>query len=118
VVITLPTSVKVPGVIRKVSAEFDAQGKANTEIEIPEQDVLGSLEAASVDVEFVIGKRNDVLAVPITALVALADGGFGVELAEGKTSRVIPVSVGLFARGYVEVAGEGVAEGVLVRVPK
>lgn len=118
VVVTLPTNVKVPGTIRKVSAQFDAQGKANTEIEIPKQDVLGSLEAASVDVEFVIGKRSDVLAIPITALVALADGGYGIEIVDGKSSRVIPVSTGLFARGYVEVSGEGVAEGVIVRVPK
>jgi multidrug efflux pump subunit AcrA (membrane-fusion protein) len=118
VVVTLPTNVKVPGVIRKVSAQFDAQGKANTEIEVPKQDALGSLEAASVDVEFVIGKRSDVLAVPITALVALADGGFGVEIVEGKTSRMIPVTTGLFARGHVEISGKDIAEGVSVRVPK
>lgn len=118
VVVTLPTDVKVSGVIRKVGAQFDAKGQANTEIEIADQAALGSLEAASVDVEFVIGKRSDVLAVPIIALVALSEGGFGIEVVEGNTSRLLPVSTGLFARGSVEISGKGIAEGLTVRVPK
>jgi DUF917 family protein len=105
-------------VIGKVSTHFDKDGKADTEIDIPEQSALGSLEAASVDVEFVVGKRADVLAVPVTALVALAGGGYGVEVVQGDVSRVVPVSTGLFANGNVEISGKDIAEGVTVRVPK
>jgi hypothetical protein len=118
VVVTLPNNAKVAGVIGKVSTLFDKDGKADTEIDIPEQAALGSLEAASVDVEFVVGKRADVLAVPITALVALAGGGYGVELVQGEASRVVPVTTGLFASGNVEISGKDIAEGVAVRVPK
>jgi multidrug efflux pump subunit AcrA (membrane-fusion protein) len=118
VIVTLPNNAKVPGVIGKVSSVFDKDGKADTEIDIPDQAALGSLEAASVDVEFVVGKRTDVLAVPITALVALAGGGYGVEVVQGDVSRVVPVTTGLFANGNVEISGKDIAEGVTVRVPK
>jgi uncharacterized Zn-binding protein involved in type VI secretion len=117
VVVTLPTNVEVQGVIAEVSTVFDAQGLAITEIAIPDQATLGTLEAASVDVEFVVGKRTDVLAVPIAALLALPEGGFGVELVDGTSRRIVPVSTGLFARGSVEISGPDIAEGLAVGVP-
>lgn len=119
VVVTLPTNAEVPGVIAEVGTVFDEQGLAITEIAIPDQAALGSLEAASVDVEFVIGRREGVLAVPVAALLALPQGGFGVELVgdEGST-QIVPVSTGLFARGSVEISGAGIAEGLAVRVPQ
>lgn len=118
VTVTLPTNVKVSGVINKVGAVFDKNGKADAEIGIPDQQALGSLEAASVDVEFVVGKRADVLAVPVAALLALSGGGYGVEVVEGDVARVVPVVTGLFASGNVEVSGKGIVEGTAVRVPK
>jgi hypothetical protein len=116
--VTLPTNIVAAGVISKVGGQFNAEGKADAEITIPDQEALGTIEAASVEVEFVVGKRSDVLAVPVTALVALASGGFGVELVEGNSSRIVPVQTGLFARGYVEISGDGIAEGLIVRVPQ
>ena len=118
VTVTLPTNVKVAGVINHVSTVFDKDGKADAEIDIPMQQALGSLEAASVDVEFVVGKRADVLAVPVAALLALPGGGYGVEVVEGSAVRVVPVVTGLFASGNVEISGEGITAGVIVRVPK
>lgn len=114
VVVTLPTQAQVPGVIAEVSTVFDANGLANTEVAIPGQVALGTLEAASVDVEFVIGRREDVLAVPVGALLALPEGGFGVEVVESSATRVVPVDTGLFARGRVEISGEGITEGLSV----
>lgn len=118
VVITLPTNADVQGVIAEVSTVFDEQGLATAEIEVPDQASLGTLEAASVDVEFVVGRREGVLAVPVGALLALPEGGFGVELVEGGSARVVPVTTGLFARGSVEISGAEIAEGLAVRVPQ
>ncbi|TDD39222.1 efflux RND transporter periplasmic adaptor subunit [Actinomadura sp. KC06] len=73
---------------------------------------------ASVDVTFTAGEREDVLTVPVSALVALREGGFGVEVVKGGASSYVPVETGLFADGKVEVSGQGIAEGVLVGVPK
>jgi hypothetical protein len=59
-----------------------------------------------------------VLAVPVTALVALSEGGYAVEVqgADG-TTRLIAVETGLFADGTVEVTGSGLEAGMLVIVP-
>jgi hypothetical protein len=71
-----------------------------------------------VDVDFVSNKRANVLAVPVVALLALPQGGFGVEVVQGTRTRIVPVTTGMFAAGRVEVRGQGIAEGVRVGVPK
>ena len=55
---------------------------------------------------------TDVLVVPVTALVALSGGGYGLEkvLADGST-QYVPVTAGAFAGTSVEVSGDDVAEG-------
>ncbi|MGW0660939.1 peptidoglycan-binding protein [Streptodolium elevatio] len=73
---------------------------------------------AAVDVTFTAGTRDDVLTVPVAALVALPSGGFGVEVVTGATTRYVPVATGLFAAGRVEVSGEGLTEGTTVGMPK
>ncbi|GGQ07620.1 hypothetical protein BKA00_007400 [Actinomadura coerulea] len=73
---------------------------------------------ASADVRFTAGRRENVLTVPVSALVALREGGFGVEVVKGGAPSYVPVETGLFADGKVEVSGPGIAEGVLVGVPK
>ncbi|MBI4219261.1 MAG: peptidoglycan-binding protein [Chloroflexi bacterium] len=87
-------------------------------VTIADQEAFGSLDAAPVDVDFVSEERKDVLAVPVAALLALADGGFGVEIVDGSTARIVPVRTGMFAAGRVEVSGEGIADGVTVGVPR
>jgi hypothetical protein len=52
------------------------------------------------------------------ALVALAGGGYGVEVLDGSASRYLRVETGLFAAGRVEVTGDGIAEGMTVGMPK
>jgi peptidoglycan hydrolase-like protein with peptidoglycan-binding domain len=87
-------------------------------VAIPDQKALGAIEAAPVDVDFVSGKRENVLAVPVTALLALPQGGYGVEVVSGARARVVPVKTGMFAGGQVEVSGKAIAEGVPVGVAK
>jgi putative peptidoglycan binding protein len=76
---------------------------------------LGRLDEAPVSVGLAQESRKDVLAVPVEALVAGRGGGYGVELAARR--RIVPVEVGLFAGGYVEIEGSGIREGVRVVVP-
>ena len=63
--------------------------------------------------------RKNVLYVPVTALISISADQFGVEIvaADGSTKQV-PVKVGLFAGGHVEISGAGIAEGQRVVVPK
>ncbi|MER7394715.1 peptidoglycan-binding domain-containing protein [Streptomyces sp. NPDC000151] len=103
----------------------DAGSKAATVsvvITFDDQDALGRMESGPVTVRYVVEQRKGVLTVPVAALVALAEGGHGVELAEGSggggADRFVPVKTGLFANGRVEVSGPQVHEGMKVRIPK
>ncbi|MGW0613547.1 peptidoglycan-binding protein [Streptomyces sp. NPDC002788] len=84
-------------------------------ITIKDQKAVGRLESAPVTVEYVGRERTDVLTVPVAALVALAEGGHGLETADG---RFVAVKTGLFADGRVEVSGSAVREGMKVRIPE
>lgn len=122
VTVTVPGQEAVEGEISQVGTVATAESTtSDTRIEVTisvaDQATLGSLDAAPVDVDFVSQERKDVLAVPVAALLALPGGGFGVEVVEGNTTRIVAVKTGMFAAGLVEVSGEGIAEGVKVGVP-
>jgi peptidoglycan hydrolase-like protein with peptidoglycan-binding domain len=70
------------------------------------------LDGTSVQVGFSHTLAEGVLAVPVTALVALVDGGYGVEKvdATGKRSYVA-VTTGSFSETLVEVASPDLSEG-------
>jgi peptidoglycan hydrolase-like protein with peptidoglycan-binding domain len=86
-------------------------------IAVADQRALGGLSGAPVDVRYVAQERRDVLTVPVDALLALAEGGYGVELTGPAGARIVPVVPGLFADGRVEVTAADLAEGTTVGVP-
>ena len=70
-----------------------------------------ALDESPVSVDLVTSRAADVLAVPVSALVALGEGGYAVEVVRGDgTTELTGVDAGKFADGFVEVSGE-VAEG-------
>ncbi len=77
----------------------------------------GRLDGAPVTVGFTGDTRKDVLAVPVNALLAGANGAYSVEVVEGTGRRLIPVELGVFADGQVEVSGAGLQAGMKVEVP-
>ncbi|MFE9662018.1 peptidoglycan-binding protein [Streptomyces sp. NPDC005955] len=126
--VVLPDDTVAKGVVNEVSTVItpgtdgeDAQ--TTVEVVIGLTDAKGRKAAdryvlAAVDVEFSSGTRKDVLTVPVAALLALSEGGFGVEVVEGGTSRYVAVEPGLFADGRVEITGEGLTEGTKVGIPE
>jgi hypothetical protein len=92
-------------------------------VSIPDQRLLDRLEravrldSAPARVTHVVSRRADVLTVPVAALLALAEGGYGLEVVGPDGPRVVAVAVGLFADGRVEVTGAGLREGLVVGVP-
>ena len=76
------------------------------------REVDRQLDGTSVKVGFSHTLAEDVLAVPVTALVALVDGGYGVEKvgADGERSYVA-VTTGSFSQTLVEIASPDLAEG-------
>jgi peptidoglycan hydrolase-like protein with peptidoglycan-binding domain len=117
VTVTLPDERAVEGLIAEIGTVVTEE-EFEVTVTIADQDALGTLEAAPVDVDFVSATREDVLTVPVDALLALAEGGYGVEIVEGNTTRIVAVKTGMFANGRVEVSGEAIAEGMMVGVPR
>lgn len=74
--------------------------------------------SSTAKVGFTADSREGVLTVPVSALLALAEGGYGVEVVRDGTSTLVAVETGLFADGRVEVSGEGIADGDLVVIPE
>ncbi|WP_235470572.1 peptidoglycan-binding protein [Streptomyces platensis] len=87
----------------EVEITFDGGG------ELKEKDRQGTLS-----VKFVSESRKDVLTVPVEALVALREGGYGLDLVEGGRKRTVQVEAGLSADGRIEVSGAGLREGMKV----
>jgi multidrug efflux pump subunit AcrA (membrane-fusion protein) len=69
-------------------------------------------------VAFTQQRATNVLAVPTTALLTLADGTFALEVARGASTQLVRVTPGLFAAGgFVSVKG-AVKAGDKVVVPQ
>jgi peptidoglycan hydrolase-like protein with peptidoglycan-binding domain len=96
------------------AGETDAESVLDVELALAKapDDLVG----APVEVNVAIDERADVLVVPVNALLALAEGGYGLEVVRGATSEIVRVDTGLFANGKVEVSGAGIAEGTVVGV--
>ena len=75
--------------------------------------IPAGLDQAPVQVAITQQRADGVLAVPVTALLATAGGGYAVQAA-GPHGRLIPVTTGLFAAGYVQVSGPGIYPGLQV----
>jgi multidrug efflux system membrane fusion protein len=123
--IQMPDGATVSGTVQRVytviAQPADSRSDPLTLIEalisLADPVAAAGIEAAVVTVVFTAGEHKDVLTVPVAALVALAEGGYGLEVVEGSTTHYIRVSTGLFASGRVEVTGEGLTEGMTVGMP-
>jgi hypothetical protein len=93
----------------------DGTPKITVIVKLDDQASAGNLDGAPASVTFTTGTRQGVLVVPIGALLALADGGYGVQIVDaGGQQHLVKVTTGLFADGDVEITGQGIAEGTKV----
>jgi hypothetical protein len=130
VTITLPDGSTTPGTVTSVgkvaTAPSNNSGGSDSGPTLPvtirptNPTATGSLDQAPVLVAITERTVHNVLAVPVNALLALAGGGYAVEVADADGTRhLVPVSPGLFddAAGLVQVTGSGLAVGQHVVVP-
>jgi peptidoglycan hydrolase-like protein with peptidoglycan-binding domain len=76
-----------------------------------------SAVGAPVDVVVAMDQRTDVLLVPVNALLARPEGGYGLEIVnDDGTTSIVKVDTGLFADGKVEVDSPKITEGTVVGV--
>jgi peptidoglycan hydrolase-like protein with peptidoglycan-binding domain len=109
------------GKVATASGNEDPTGDASPTVEVvvslDKPRATGSLDQAPVDAFITTEVRRDVLAVPVNALLALAEGGYAVEVERGGRRELVGVALGLFADGMVEVEGDGLRAGDRVVVP-
>ncbi|GHH30106.1 peptidoglycan-binding protein [Lentzea cavernae] len=117
VTVVLPNGTETTGTVRSVSTEVKSVKNPAGE-ETPEVAVdigldteAGSFDSGPVRIRLTSTARQGVLAVPVTALLALREGGYAVQTGEGA---LVAVKTGLFAGGLVEISGGGVREGLQV----
>jgi peptidoglycan hydrolase-like protein with peptidoglycan-binding domain len=133
--ITLPNQQTTAGVISSVGTVAKAPAKAGAggspengeeggptiEVDVTpsEPRALGHLDEAPVSVSITTASVPGALAVPVDALLALAGGGYAVEVVADGVHRLEAVTLGLFddAEGLVQVSGRGVSAGQRVVVP-
>jgi hypothetical protein len=128
VTITLPNNRTTPGVVSSVGtvATAPASGSSNSTptitVEVTPTDpaATGNLDQAPVTVSITSASVKGALVVPVDALLALAGGGYAVEVVSSAgLHSLVPVTLGLFddADGLVAVTGSGLTAGRRVVVP-
>ena len=133
VTVTLPDQNTTPGVVSYVgtvattpsnSGNGGGGGSSTPTIEVDvrltDPSAAGNLDQAPVNVAITNNTAPDALVVPVNALLALASGGYALEVVPASgPHHLVPVSTGLFddAQGLVQVTGSQVQEGMRVVVP-
>jgi peptidoglycan hydrolase-like protein with peptidoglycan-binding domain len=120
--VELPDGRRAAGKVTSVGTVATTTGEApNQTTTIPVTVALddpragGGLDQSPVDVWVTTETARDVLAVPVTALLALSEGGYAVEVVDqGGGHRLVGVQLGLFAKGLVQVSGADLREGMKV----
>ncbi|SEP48975.1 peptidoglycan-binding domain-containing protein [Amycolatopsis saalfeldensis] len=87
-----------------------APGQSVT-VSVDDQSKVSAMDSGGVGVVVTLAHHDNVLAVPVGALLALQEGGYAVQVVTGGATKLVAVRTGLFADGRVEVSGDGLAEG-------
>ena len=121
VTVELPSGDAVHGRIARVgttaTSEQSSDGSSSPptiKLTIKLTERAKAIDQAPVTVRLERSRRRDVLAIPVTALMARSGGTFAVEVVEGSKRRVVPVTTGLFTSGFVEIDGAGLRPGMRV----
>jgi peptidoglycan hydrolase-like protein with peptidoglycan-binding domain len=134
--ISLPSDQTTPGIVSSVGTvakspsnkgggggggENGEEGGPTIEVDVTPSDpnATGHLDEAPVTVSITTASVENALVVPIDALLALAGGGYALEVSEGGAHHLEAVTLGLFddAEGLVQVSGQSVSAGQRVVVP-
>jgi Putative peptidoglycan binding domain len=131
VTISLPDNSTTPGLVSSVgkvatvpsdnsAGAGSAAATVTVHIAPSHPAATGQLDQAPVEVAITTATVKHALVVPVSALLALAGGGYAVEVVSaGGAHHLVAVTPGLFddAQGLVEVTGAGLAAAEHVVVP-
>ena len=119
--IVLPSGTRTAGEISTIGpvppGPGGSSGSATTQLTVrPDHPAAtGTGQDVAVQVSLITQRARHVLAVPVSALLALAGGGYGVEVAAPSGAHhLVGVRTGLFANTLVQVSGPGIRAGMKV----
>ena len=130
--IELPTDERVPTIITfidQVVTQTQAGEFIEVILEVLNPNEIEAYDQAPVKVFVTTEVSENVLFVPVNALLALAEGGYALEVYEGEAedgifqgesgvdTSYVAVEIGVFTDGFVEVKGN-ISEGQIVVVPR
>ena len=121
--VELPDDSVATGTVTHVSPVAEARtgtgANAETTYVVPAEITLDeggeTFDEAPVTISVTDEVATGILAVPVEAVLALAEGGYALEVVgpDGGTT-LVAVTLGDFSDGWVEVTGEGIADGTEV----
>ena len=130
--IELPTDERTDTTIKfidQVVTETQAGNFIQVKLDVTNPEEIDIYDQAPVKVFLTTEVSQGVLYVPVNALIALAEGGYAVEIYNGDSetevfsgesgvdSTYVGVEIGVFTDGYVEIVGN-ISEGQSVIVPR
>jgi len=130
--IELPTDERVPTVITfidQVVTQTQSGEFIEVTLEVLNPEEIEAYDQAPVKVFVTTEISENVLYVPVNALLALAEGGYALEIYDGELdggtfegesgidTSYVAVEIGVFTDGFVEVKGN-ISEGQTVVVPR
>ncbi|MHA4779098.1 peptidoglycan-binding protein [Streptomyces sp. MSC1_001] len=122
--VELPDGRRAPGKVSSVGRTAttgddpqDRTPKIDLTVSFDAPEKIKGVDQAPVVVHLTGATRRNVLSVPVSSLLALPGGGFGVQVVENGTTRDVEVELGMFGQGRVEISGSGLREGMKVGVP-
>ena len=132
VLITLPDNSTTPGIVDFVGKVATSPGGAQNagggagapslpvRVRFLRPSVAGELDQAPVNILVTTATVQAALVVPVNALIALAGGGYAIEVVgTGGAHHLVAVTPGLFddQEGLVQIKGSGVAANQRIVVP-
>ena len=96
-----------------------SSASVNVTVSITDAKADAQPDQTPVSIAFTSNGAKGVLAAPVTALIALAGGGYALEVQDsGGATHLVATKPGLYAvGGLVEVSGSGITDGTTVVIP-
>jgi hypothetical protein len=137
VTVTLPDGTEATGTISDVASEPSTDGGGDgggggadggdggedtypVTVALDDPAAADAFDRGSADVSVERSRTEDATAVPVIALLALREGGYGVQVVDETQPagyRLVTVEVGTIADEWAQVTGEGIEAGIDVVVP-